>query len=47
LYIEKGGEGGIDISKINGSNKCNGGDWPKRQTLNPKVDQFNISNLDI
>ncbi len=46
-YIEKGSEGGIEINKTNGSNKCNDGDWPKWQTLNPKVEQFNISNLDI
>jgi len=46
-YIEKGGEGGIEISKTNGSNKCNDGDWPKRQTLDPKVEQFSISSLDI
>jgi hypothetical protein len=35
------------INKTNGSNKYNDGDWPKTQTLNTKVEQFNISNLDI
>jgi hypothetical protein len=54
-YIERGGEGGIYITKLMviipnwplGYNDSNGEDWPKRQTLNPKVEQFNIFNLDI
>jgi hypothetical protein len=54
-YIESGGKGGIYITKLMviipnwplGSNNCNDEDWPKRQTLNPKVEQSNIFNLDI
>jgi hypothetical protein len=38
---------GTPPNQCRGSNKCNNGDWPKRQTLNPTMEQSNISNLDI
>jgi hypothetical protein len=42
-YIKKGDKRGTKINKIDGDL----GGTSFRKTLNPKVEQFNISNLDL